>query len=167
MGPETCHSDFGGGSRPVILFAALIAVSAIAYMPLAHRFTSLAWWSFGPFTFQTSRIVHYMVYFLIGVAVGAWGLNRGLLSPPLAVVGRSFSGFLHRCECTHYCRINIRKSLASPDDRHGRRIIFACAASCFAFLALFVRFAEGRSRVFDGLAANSYGIYLVHYAIVS
>jgi len=48
-------------------------------------------------------------------------------------------------------------------------VLFAasCAASSFAFLALFLRFARSRSSTFDSLARNSYGIYLVHYAFVS
>jgi surface polysaccharide O-acyltransferase-like enzyme len=45
--------------------------------------------------------------------------------------------------------------------------VFSCAASSFAFLAVFLRFARSRSRVFDSLSANSYAIYLVHYAFVS
>ena len=43
----------------------------------------------------------------------------------------------------------------------------SCAASAFAFLALFVRFAGRRFRVLDSLRDNAYGIYLVHYAFVS
>ena len=39
--------------------------------------------------------------------------------------------------------------------------------SSFAFLALFLRFARAKSRVLDGLAQNSYGIYLVHYVFVN
>jgi surface polysaccharide O-acyltransferase-like enzyme len=45
--------------------------------------------------------------------------------------------------------------------------VLSCAASCFAFLAAFLRFAQSRSQVWDGLSANSYGIYLIHYAVVS
>jgi surface polysaccharide O-acyltransferase-like enzyme len=45
--------------------------------------------------------------------------------------------------------------------------VLSCAASCFAFLALFLRFARSGSRLFDSLSANSYGIYLVHYAFVN
>jgi len=40
-------------------------------------------------------------------------------------------------------------------------------ASSFAFLALFVRFARRRIRIWDSLTPNAYGIYLVHYAFVS
>jgi surface polysaccharide O-acyltransferase-like enzyme len=46
-------------------------------------------------------------------------------------------------------------------------LVFSCAASSLAFLALFVRFANKRTRLFDSLNENAYGIYLVHYAFVS
>jgi len=45
--------------------------------------------------------------------------------------------------------------------------VVSCAATSFAFLAIFLRFAQSRSTVWDSLAANSYGIYLIHYAVVS
>ena len=43
----------------------------------------------------------------------------------------------------------------------------SCAASCFACLAIFVRFAKKRRRIFDSLRDNAYGMYLIHYAFVS
>jgi surface polysaccharide O-acyltransferase-like enzyme len=45
--------------------------------------------------------------------------------------------------------------------------VISCAATSFALLALFARFAKNRSKVFDSLTANAYGIYLIHYAFVS
>ena len=45
--------------------------------------------------------------------------------------------------------------------------VLSSAASSFAFLALFVRFANTRSRIWDSLSANAYGMYLIHYAFVS
>jgi len=45
--------------------------------------------------------------------------------------------------------------------------VLSCAASSFAFLALFVRFAKRRIKIWDSLTTNAYGIYLVHYAFVS
>jgi surface polysaccharide O-acyltransferase-like enzyme len=45
--------------------------------------------------------------------------------------------------------------------------VISCAASSFAFLALFVRLARTRRKVFDSVTANAYGIYLIHYAFVS
>ena len=45
--------------------------------------------------------------------------------------------------------------------------VISCAASGFAFMALFVRFAKKPSKLWDSLSANAYGMYLVHYAFVS
>lgn len=42
-----------------------------------------------------------------------------------------------------------------------------CAASSFACLALFVRFANTRRKFADSLSNNAYGMYLIHYAFVS
>jgi peptidoglycan/LPS O-acetylase OafA/YrhL len=163
----------GADRRPVILFAALIAITAIAYMPLAHHFTSLAWWTFGPFTFQTSRILHYLVYFLTGVGVGAWGLDHGLLAPQGKLARRwplwlaaSLILFAVATALTIAAFTSYGKSpaLATAADAG---FVFSCAATCFAFLAIFLRFAQSRSRVFDSLAANSYAIYLIHYTFVS
>jgi peptidoglycan/LPS O-acetylase OafA/YrhL len=41
-----------------------------------------------------------------------------------------------------------------------------CTAGCYSMCAVFLRYATGRSRALDGLAANAYGIYLVHYPFV-
>jgi surface polysaccharide O-acyltransferase-like enzyme len=49
----------------------------------------------------------------------------------------------------------------------GTSFALSCAASSFAFLALFVRFAKTRNRVLDSLRDNAYGMYLIHYAFVS
>src|SRR5262245_766183 len=44
------------------------------------KFNAFRWSEFGPFFFQTSRLFHYLVYFLLGAGVGAYGLERGLLA---------------------------------------------------------------------------------------
>jgi surface polysaccharide O-acyltransferase-like enzyme len=49
----------------------------------------------------------------------------------------------------------------------GFTFVLSCAASSFAFLALFVRFAKTRTRIFDSLRENAYGIFLIHCAFVS
>jgi peptidoglycan/LPS O-acetylase OafA/YrhL len=166
----------GAARRPVIFLAALIAVSAAAYIPLAHRFTFRAWSSFGPFSFQTSRIVHYLVYFLVGAGTGAWGLNHGLLSPR-GKLARGWALWLAAALVFFLGAIAIILiATASGSQSKASKaltvameagFVVSCAAFCFAFLALFLRFAQSRSRVCDSLAANSYGIYLIHYAAVT
>jgi surface polysaccharide O-acyltransferase-like enzyme len=45
--------------------------------------------------------------------------------------------------------------------------VLSCAATSFALLALFVRFAKTRMGLLDSLNDNAYGMYLIHYPIVS
>jgi len=45
--------------------------------------------------------------------------------------------------------------------------VLSSAASSFAFLALFIRFAGKHPRILGSRNGNAYGIYLVHYAFVS
>jgi peptidoglycan/LPS O-acetylase OafA/YrhL len=172
-GPRLGALTAGAERKPILFFAALVVLSALAYMPMAHHFTVLDWTVFGPFTFQTSRILHYLLYFLIGVGVGAWGLDRGLLAPqgklacrwPLWVAA-SLVVFAGATAVSIAAMASWGKSplLASAADVG---FVLSCAASCFAFLAVFLRFARSRSKVWDGLAANSYGIYLFHYVAVN
>ncbi len=42
-------------------------------------------------------------------------------------------------------------------------LVLCCAAGCLFMLAVFIRFANRRVRVFDALNDKAYGIYLVHY----
>ena len=65
----------GASRRPAAFFALLVGVSAAVYIPMSLAFTSHAWAALGPFTFQTSRLFHYFVYFLAGIGVGAWGIE--------------------------------------------------------------------------------------------
>ena len=159
--------------RPLPFFAALVAITAVAYMPMAHYFNGLAWSALGPFAFQTSRIVHYLVYFLTGVGVGAFGLDRGLLAPDGKLArrwllwvagGLLFFGISAGITLAAYASGAPTPALSTAMDAG---FVLSCAASCFAFLAVFLRFAQSRSQVCDSLAANSYAIYLLHYAIVS
>jgi surface polysaccharide O-acyltransferase-like enzyme len=49
---------------------------------------------------------------------------------------------------------------------YGRWFVIACAAISFAFLALFLRFANRRFAIVESLNDNAYGIYLIHYLFV-
>jgi len=159
-------------SKPFRFFALLAAVSAIAYIPMADVFSTLHWTAFGPFTFQTSRIFHYLAYFLIAVGVGAWGIDRGLLAPDGGLARRwvvwpvtALVLFGVESAATIAVLSNLQSRAWQMAMHAG--FVLSCAASGFAFLALFLRFAKSRSRWWDSLAANSYGIYLIHYAFVS
>ena len=70
---------FAGGN-PVRFFVALVMISALAYIPLALIYSPCTWTNIGPISFQLSRPLHYLVYFFAGFAVGAHGLDRGVLA---------------------------------------------------------------------------------------
>ena len=163
----------GASRRPMVFFAALSAFSALAYIPMALHFGAGDWAALGPFTFQTSRILHYLLYFLIAVGIGALGLDRGLLAPdgelaerwPLWVVAALvlFGATIVATMMAFTPGPQAQKWAIAMDAG----FVLSCAGSCLAFLALFLRFARSRSQVLDSLSQNSYGIYLVHYAFVS
>jgi hypothetical protein len=159
--------------RPAVFFAILFALSAVAYVPMAVAFNPFRWSVWGPFTFQTSRAVHYLIYFLLGTAIGAYGIERGLLAGDGKLARR---WWLWCAAALFAFFIATGTGIATMTAHVGSRawevaahstFALSCAASSFAFLALFVRFARQRNRIFDSLSENAYGIYLVHYAFVS
>lgn len=161
------------GGRPIVFFGWLVAASAAAFIPLALIFNPFSWSTFGPFFFQTSRLLHYLVYFLLGAGVGAYGLDRGLLTrdgklarrcPLWSVAALVAFGLASGAGiATLTAHIGSRGWEIAADTT----LVLSCAASSFAFLALFVRFANMRRRIWDSLSANAYGMYLVHHAFVS
>jgi surface polysaccharide O-acyltransferase-like enzyme len=162
----------GSSRRPIAFFAVLVGVSAAAYIPLALVFTPFRWTEFGPFFFQTSRILHYLIYFLIGVGIGAASLEHDLLARdgklarrwPLWAVGALFAFGL--ASVVFIAAISAQNSPYLWGTLVGFTFTLSCAATSMAFLALFVRFAKPR-KIFDSLRENAYGIYLIHYAFVS
>jgi peptidoglycan/LPS O-acetylase OafA/YrhL len=158
---------------PIVFFITLVAISALVYVPLALKFSPIAWTAVGPFFFQTSRILHYFVYFLIAIGVGAWGLDRGLLASdgklarrwPLWTVG-ALVVFVASMALIIASVITHSHSPAWA-IAHDVGFVLSCATTSFAFLAVFLRFFKSQSAIFDSLSANSYAIYLVHYMFVS
>jgi peptidoglycan/LPS O-acetylase OafA/YrhL len=161
----------GAGARPGRYFMALLAVSALAYVPLAAVFKPWEWVQFGPFAFQPSFVLLYGVYFFAGVGVGAYGLERGLLGSDQMLVRRwavwlalAFAGFLLWIIPT---ALTVHgKAVPGLALAADLGFVFASAAACFGLAALFLRFATARSPVVDSLSENAYGIYLVHYGFV-
>lgn len=159
--------------RPVALFALLVAVSAVAYVPMTWAFSPIQWSNLGPFAFQTTRIFHYLVYFLIAVGLGADQGVRSLVSAggklsrrwPLwticALFAFTLTTFLSIAVMTSHIGSRSWATFANLG------FVLSCAASCFALLAIFARFAKTHNRIFDSLSQNSYGIYLLHYLCVS
>jgi glucans biosynthesis protein C len=158
-------------TEPVRYFVGLVAVSALAYVPLALAFGPWSWFDYGIFAFQLSRPLHYAVYFFAGVGIGAYGLERGLLAADgeLARRWRTWLAAAIACFVLWMAMMGLSMHDGGPP---GVRIaapvafVLSCATSCFAAFAVFLRFVERRSAVLESAAENSYGMYLVHYVFV-
>jgi hypothetical protein len=161
----------GAARRPVMFFSGLFAAAALAYLPLALRYGPLRWTTFGPFYFQTSRLLLYLVYFFAGVTVGAYSLGRGLLAAG-GNLARRYPLWILACALAFLASLSASTAIVKTPTLALAIVAFVAfvlsgAASSFAFLACFVRFVKRDHRVFDSLRDNAYGMYLVHYVFVS
>ncbi|MBV8133350.1 MAG: acyltransferase [Alphaproteobacteria bacterium] len=161
------------GVRPVRYFAGLVIASALAYIPLALTFTPSAWLAIGPLGFQLSRPLHYAVYFFAGVGLGACGIERGLFAPAGLLVRRwalwliaAPGSLLLWMALTALTMADLGSTSLGLQILDDLSFVFACFSSCFAMLALVLRFAAKRLPVLDSLKRDAYGMYLVHYVFV-
>jgi Acyltransferase family len=162
--------------HPVAVFAALLLLSAAAYLPMVSHYGPMRWSVQFPFTVQSSRLFHYAAYFVVGAVLGSRASAGGLLAEGGALARRWYlwvalaaAAFFASATVTE--RV-IASGGASPwwNLLSSLAFVAACAAISFAMMALFLRFAGGRggrSGLGDSLARNAYGMYIVHYAIVS
>ncbi len=159
-------------AHPVRFFGALVAASVLAYVPLALAYSPWEWTSYGPFSFQICRALHYLVYFFAGCAVGAYGLDRGLLAIDGAL-GRNWAGWLAASVAGF-----VLWALPTSQMVDGAQapllvqiaaafgFVVACASGCFVLMALCLRFAPERTRILDSLSVNAYSMYLLHYIFI-
>ncbi|HLK24508.1 MAG TPA: acyltransferase [Caulobacteraceae bacterium] len=164
----------GGERRALPTFAKLLLASGVAYTAFALLFGPAEWLAFGPFSVQAARILHYGVYFACGVGIGALGLERGLISASGVLARRWWAWALAAPLAFALSAVLGIAAFFAPGRapiglQAGADVAYAlaCATISFALLAAFARFVRRRSRVWDSLSANAYGMYLVHYVFVS
>jgi hypothetical protein len=152
-------------------FVSLLAISALAYVPLAVAFTPWAWSDTGFLAVQLCRPLLYAVYFFAGVGVGAAGLERGLVSAD-GILARHWARWLAAALGSLFLWMGLTGLTMNGPAPLALRVaadlsfVGACATGCFFLIAASLRFAVKRSRLLDGLSANAYGLYLVHYNFV-
>jgi hypothetical protein len=160
-------------TRPIRYLVGLTIVSAVAYVPLALVFTPFAWSDRGPFALQLSRPLLDAVFYFAGLGIGAYGLERGLLSAK-GMLSRRWHIWLALALVFLVLWMGLTSLVLSDAAsapfllRFGVDICFAaaCASGCFLMLSLCLRFGAVRSRIFDQLSKNAFGMYLVHYVFV-
>lgn len=151
-------------SQATKFFALLVALSAIAYMPVSATLGSFYWLQIGPAQIQIDRLLLYAAYFGVGVFLGAYGIERTFLVPGSTLARRwgtwSAAGFLAFV-------INVGAVISGANESLiGFLYPLSTATISFAFLAIFLRFARQPRRTFDSLFENCYGIYVIHYGVV-
>lgn len=160
--------------RPGRFFVRLALLGALVYIPSTMVISFGEWVSYGPFTVQGSRFLHYGLYFFAGIAVGALGLETGVLAPEgkLAKQGALWST-LAGIGC-----VGMLALLSSAGKIKGLPPYFwevtggllfevVCAALCFSVLAFFLKRVQKPNPAFEALTPNAYGMYLVHYVFNS
>jgi peptidoglycan/LPS O-acetylase OafA/YrhL len=164
--------------RPMTAFALFLIVSNAAYLPMHLAFGDISWLELGrfPLPIQTSRILLYAAYFLVGVGVGAVSLRVGLLAEngELAKRWRVWLAFAMPFYAAIlilvYAHHNWVANFDSPPLvwKVGYGLAFASfsAAMAFAVPAIFLRFAGSTWKLLDALQPSAYGIYLLHYIFI-
>lgn len=158
---------------PARLFGALFAASAVALLALEPFVGGFTWWHWGPFYVQACRVLVYFTYFLAGLALGASGPADGVLAPggPLARTWKRWLNFASLAFVGAIAALIAAFSVKPlPLWLHlGADLAWALAGVVLslAAIAVFLRFARTPHPVFEALVPCAYGIYLVHYPIVS
>jgi hypothetical protein len=155
---------------PGRLFVSLILFGALAYIPLSIVIPYSKWVSFGPFTVQGSRFLHYGLYFFVGVVLGAHGVSRGLLASDGKLTQHwKRWGVLPGIGATAmFATLGLAFSIKGIPPYFwevigGLVFEFACASACFSLLATFLALAQKPVPLFGILDRSAYGMFLVHY----
>jgi peptidoglycan/LPS O-acetylase OafA/YrhL len=152
-------------------FAIVVAATALAYVPLAAIFTPWQWVEFGPLSFQPAMAPQYLVYFLAGIAVGAHGLEPGLLSAD-GMLARRWPAWVAGCVASFALWIASTALIFNGNTFVGVQVVanlafvLYAATTCLAVAALFLRFAARAWPRFEKIGDYGYGIYLFHYLFV-
>jgi surface polysaccharide O-acyltransferase-like enzyme len=148
-------------------------VTLLVLAPLAVRFDPFPWSTWGPYWFPSSRALHSLLYLVLGMAIGVYGLERGFLARDGKLRRRwwlwcvaSLAAFAAGTG-VGTAAMTVHLGSRAGELAGDSTFVLSSAASSFAFLALLVRFSGKRRRIFERLNENAYGIYLVHYAFVS
>lgn len=158
---------------PGALFVAMSVAATLAYLVLELPVGGFTWWHWGPFYVQTSRLLLYFVYFLFGIGLGAHGVGEGVLAPegPLA---RTWKRWLNVASLAFVVTVAAIIAVFTvrplPLWLHlGADVSFVLAgvSMSLAAMATFLRFARSPNPVVTAFVPCAYGVYLVHYPIVT
>ena len=163
---------------PAILAALLTVLAAVTYLPLVLHYGPFDVFLYGPFMISKSRCFLYLVYFLMGTAVGIGGIDLlpvGTQDQPR----NTMQQLVHQRAwwlLAAISGVSLWLGLDYLSHRHwnpplwnvGLALAFtlSCALSSLAALAVVLPLLQRRHPILDSLLVCSYGIYIVHYVYV-
>jgi Acyltransferase family len=163
-------------ARPGLFFWALLIASIVAYVPAVLYFGASRWFTLGPVAIQVGRILLYLLYFLAGVGIGAVPFDKGLLAADgglarrlpvwLAATIGTYGAILALIYVKHSVLPDVNYQPPWWEIAYALAFVSYSAAQTFNILALFLRFSNDGSSIFDPLRDSAYGIYLIHYVPV-
>jgi hypothetical protein len=166
------------GAQPLRACLVLGIAATLVYLGTTRLVSPFVWSTWGPFTWQPSRAPLYALYFTFGYALGAaqpaiggrWMTPEGPLARRWtwwhAGAGLVFVEFV---AALITWLISSGKGPTSPLLDALVNILFAVTGvvTTFAVLATFARWGQRRHPLFASLSRNAFGMYLVHYPIVT
>jgi hypothetical protein len=165
-----------GHDHPARFFAAMLAVTAVLYIPGRVHFGPFSWFEFGPFSVQHGRVLLYATYFFFGVGIGVRYLDRGLLASDGQLGKHSLAWTIPALVpyCLMWALIYVKREILGnparlPDWYEASYGLFFAAFSVvimFTILAYFLRFKQSGWSSLDPMQPAAYGMFLVHYPIV-
>jgi surface polysaccharide O-acyltransferase-like enzyme len=172
FGGFACRLQSKAAERPGRYLLGFGAISVVAYLPLASIFKPWEWSQIGPLSVQSAQVPLFIVYFFAGVAVGANGVERGLLDAD-GMLARRWRLWLGLATAAFFAWLGVtaltvesKTPLVAVERLASVLYAVSSVTACAALIAVFLRFATRAVPVSDSLARNAYGIYLVHYLFV-
>jgi hypothetical protein len=150
--------------NPLLFAAALIGLSFAAYLPMRIAFEPGAWGGPGPFRLEVVRVFVYLLYFGMGVAIGARGLAKSAFRSdgPFA---RYWWAWLLAGAGSYGVLTWLYSS--APQSAWAKYVfLLEMGLVVLGLTALFLRIFRKPIRILDHLSRNSYGMYLLHYLVI-
>ncbi|MBV8927464.1 MAG: acyltransferase [Bradyrhizobium sp.] len=164
--------------RPGVAFVAFLVFTVIAYLPMRLYFGDAAWFELDgfPLPIQTSRILLYLGYFLVGVGIGASDLRSGILAENgelaarwniwFAVALAFYAAILFLVYVHHNWVPDFDAPPLPWRFAYGLAFALFSAAMTFAEPGFFLRSIKSRLRWLDAMRPCAYGIFLIHYIFI-
>ena len=159
-------------ARSLLVF---LVMALAAYLPMEALAGPSRWFSLGPLAVQESRVGLYALFFMTGISAGAAGIHHRLFRRE-GPVGRGW----FRCGLSagasfglllmiQLAALHGRLPWSGPSWQATEPVLFVlcCVLSSVALAGLFIRHWQQSYRWIDRLAGDAYGIYLVHYAVLT